>query len=142
MDKKSLNTNKQFMLGNGILAFGVFAVVIIFLYMSFRFKRDADKVQTYEGVYNIEISKDFAGDSIAVYLNDSLLLDQTMTDAVLKLEVKRFAEENALMVVDNKTDQTTPFNLNPKGSRIEIKKKGEVIYILERETDSTFGKKI
>lgn len=136
MDKKSLNTNKQFMLGNGILAFGVFAVVIIFLYMSFRFKRDADKVQTYEGVYNIEISKDFAGDSIAVYLNDSLLLDQTMTDAVLKLEVKRFAEENALMVVDNKTDQTTPFNLNPEGSRIEVKKKGEVIFILESEAST------
>lgn len=136
MDKKSLNTNKQFMLGNGILAFGVFAVVIIFLYMSFRFKRDADKVQTYEGVYNIEISKDFAGDSIAIYLNDSLLLDQTMTDAVLKLEVKRFAEENALMVVDNKTDQTTPFNLNPEGSRIEVKKKGEVIFILESEVST------
>lgn len=124
------------MLGNGILAFGVFAVVIIFLYMSFRFKRDADKVQTYEGVYNIEISKDFAGDSIAIYLNDSLLLDQTMTDAVLKLEVKRFAEENALMVVDNKTDQTTPFNLNPEGSRIEVKKKGEVIFILESEVST------
>ena len=53
MDKNSLNTNKQFMIGNGMLAFGVFAVIIIFLYMSFRFQRKADKVQTYEGVYNI-----------------------------------------------------------------------------------------
>ena len=53
MGKNSLNTNKQFMIGNGILAFGVLAVVIIFLYMSFRFKRDANKVVTYEGVYNI-----------------------------------------------------------------------------------------
>ena len=34
MDKNSLNTNKQFMIGNGMLAFGVFAVIIIFLYMS------------------------------------------------------------------------------------------------------------
>ena len=31
MDKNSLNTNKQFMIGNGMLAFGVFAVIIIFL---------------------------------------------------------------------------------------------------------------
>ena len=54
MGKNSLNTNKQFMIGNGILAFGVLAVVIIFLYMSFRFKRDANKAVTYEGVYNIE----------------------------------------------------------------------------------------
>ena len=136
MDKNSLNTNKQFMIGNGMLAFGVFAVIIIFLYMSFRFQRKADKVQTYEGVYNIELTNSFAGDSIAVYLNDSLLLDQTMPDANLKVEIKRFAEDNVLMVVDNKTDKTTPFNLNPEGSRVEVKKSGDVIYILEREADS------
>ena len=52
--------------------------------MSFRFQRKADKVQTYEGVYNIELTNSFAGDSIAVYLNDSLLLDQTMPDATWK----------------------------------------------------------
>lgn len=136
MDKNSLNTNKQFMIGNGMLAFGVFAVIIIFLYMSFRFQRKADKVQTYEGVYNIELTNSFAGDSIAVYLNDSLLLDQTMPDANLKVEIKRFAEDNVLMVVDNKTDKTTPFNLNSEGSRVEVKKSGDVIYILEREADS------
>ncbi|WP_455666695.1 hypothetical protein [Phocaeicola sp.] len=135
MGKNSLNTNKQFMVGNGMLAFGVFAVIIIFLYMSFRFQRKADRVQTYEGVYNIELANSFAGDSIAVYINDSLLLNQTMPDATLKLEVTRFAEDNVLMVVDNKTDKTTPFNLNPKGSRVEVKKSGEMVYILEREAD-------
>lgn len=101
--------------------------------MSFRFQRKADKVQTYEGVYNIELTNSFAGDSIAVYLNDSLLLDQTMPDANLKVEIKRFAEDNVLMVVDNKTDKTTPFNLNPEGSRVEVKKSGDVIYILEEK---------
>jgi hypothetical protein len=135
MGKNSLNTNKQFMVGNGMLAFGVFAVIIIFLYMSFRFQRKADRVQTYEGVYNIELANSFAGDSIAVYINDSLLLNQTMPDATLKLEVTRFAEDNVLMVVDNKTDKTTPFNLNPKGSRVEVKKSGEMVYILERDAD-------
>lgn len=33
MDKNSLNTNKQFMIGNGMLAFGVFAVIIIFFFV-------------------------------------------------------------------------------------------------------------
>ena len=113
------------MIGNGILAFGVLAVVIIFLYMSFRFKRDANKAVTYEGVYNIEVSKDFAGDSIAIYVNDSLLMNRTMPDA-----------RNVLMVVDNKTDKTTPFNLNPNGSKVIVKKDGEVIYILEKEADT------
>ena len=31
-----LNTNKQFMVGNGILAFAVIFVVVIFIYMSMR----------------------------------------------------------------------------------------------------------
>ena len=31
-----LNTNKQFMIGNGILAFAVIFVVVIFVYMSMR----------------------------------------------------------------------------------------------------------
>ena len=136
MGKNSLNTNKQFMIGNGILAFGVLAVVIIFLYMSFRFKRDANKAVTYEGVYNIEVSKDFAGDSIAIYVNDSLLMNRTMPDASLKLEINRFAEGNVLMVVDNKTDKTTPFNLNPNGSKVIVKKDGEAIYIPEKEADT------
>ena len=136
MDKNSLNTNKQFMIGNGMLAFGVFAVIIIFLYMSFRFQRKADKVQTYEGVYNIELTNSFAGDSIAVYLNDTPRRAQPMAHATLQVEINLAAEENALQVVDNKTDKTTPFNLNPEGSRVEVKKSGDVIYILEREADS------
>ena len=31
---------------------------------------NAHKVQTYEGVYNIELTNSFAGDSIAEYLNE------------------------------------------------------------------------
>ena len=35
-----LNTNKQFMVGNGILAFAVIFVVVIFVYMSMRLQRE------------------------------------------------------------------------------------------------------
>ncbi len=120
------------MIGNGIMAFVVFAVILIFLYMSFRFKRDADKVRTYEGVYAIELANHFAGDSLSIYINDSLLLNRIMPDAALKLEVKRFAEENVLMVVDNVTDKGTFFNLSPKGSKVTVEKNGDVVYVLEK----------
>lgn len=133
MRKNSLNTNKQFMVGNGLLAFAVFAVIIIFLYISFRFQRKVDKIVTYEGMYRIELSADFAGDSLSLYLNDSLLLNRIMPDAILKLEVGRLAENNVLMVVDKRTDRTSPFNLSPKGSRVEVKKEGDRVYIEERE---------
>ncbi|MDO4181343.1 MAG: hypothetical protein Q4D36_08665 [Bacteroidales bacterium] len=134
MKKSNLNTNKQFMVGNGLLAFAIFAVVIIFLYMSFRFQRSADKVVTYDGRYGIELTEDFAGDSISVYLNDSLLLNRTMPDACLKVEIDRFAESSVLIVVDNRTDKATPFNLNPDGSLVEVRKSGDVVYISEKET--------
>ncbi len=135
MSRNSLNINKQFMVGNGLLAFVVFVAVAIFLYMSFRFQRKADKVETYEGVYVIEIDGSFAGDSITLYLNDSLLLDKTLTDATLMLKIDRFAEENVLMVVDNQTDRTNPFNLCPNGSRVQLKKNGNIIYMMEKEAD-------
>ena len=35
-----LNTNKQFMIGNGILAFAVIFVVVIFVYMSNNGKKE------------------------------------------------------------------------------------------------------
>ncbi len=133
MSKKSLNTNKYFMMGNGLLAFAVFAVIIIFLYMSFRFQRKVDKVRTYEGGYLIELADHFAGDSLSIYINDSLLLNRTMPDATLKLEVNRFAESNVLMVVDNATDKGTFFNLSSKGSKVTVEKNGDVVYVLEKE---------
>lgn len=37
-----LNTNKQFMVGNGILAFAVIFVVVIFVYMSLRLQREKE----------------------------------------------------------------------------------------------------
>lgn len=131
MRKNNLNINKQFMVGNGMLAFGVFLVIILFVYISFRYQRKADKEQTYEGVYNIELTNSFAGDSLTVYLNDSILLNQTMPDASVKMETNLFAEENVLIIVDNQTDKTTPFNLSPTGSKIELKKNGNVVYMFE-----------
>ena len=35
-DTEHLKTNKQFMLGNGLLAFAVFIIVALFFYLSFR----------------------------------------------------------------------------------------------------------
>ena len=125
MRKSNLNNNKQFMFINGALAIGVIAVIFIFLYLSFSLKRDGDKKESYYGSYSIEIAGDFA--------NDSLLLNRIMPDTVIQLEVKRFSDENVLMVVDKKSDNTSPFNLKKEGSKIEIKKKEGIVLIMESE---------
>ena len=120
------------MIGNGILAFGVFFVVCLFLYLAFR-QQDKQHEGAYEGMYTIQLTDSFAGDSISVYINDSLLLDRTMPDSNVKLQVARFAEESALLIVTSLNDEVTPFNLSPKGSLVNVEKKNGRIFIFEKE---------
>ena len=117
------------MVFNAVLFIAVLVVCGIFLYMAYTFKRDANKKVTYEGRYHIEVNNDFAGQSLSIYVNDSLLWNQAMPDTLVILDIDRFAEESALLIVDNATDTATPFNLDPKGSKVVVKKQeGEIVF--------------
>ena len=129
MGRKRQNPHKNFMVFNAVLFIAVLVVCGIFLYMAYTFKRDANKIVTYEGRYHIEVNNDFAGQSLSIYVNDSLLWNQAMPDTLLTLDIDRFAEESALLIVDNATDTATPFNLDPKGSKVVVKKQeGEIVF--------------
>ena len=129
MGRKRQNPHKNFMVFNAVLFIAVLVVCGIFLYMAYTFKRDANKKVTYEGRYHIEVNNDFAGQSLSIYVNDSLLWNQTMPDTLVTLDIDRFAEESALLIVDNTTDTATPFNLDPKGSKVVVKKQeGEIVF--------------
>ena len=124
------------MVFNAVLFIAVLVVCGIFLYMAYTFKRDANKKVTYEGRYHIEVNNDFAGQSLRIYVNDSLLWNQAMPDTLVILDIDRFAEESALLIVDNATDTATPFNLDKKGSKVVVKKQeGEIVF---EETRSRF----
>ena len=129
MSKKRYNPHQKFMVFNAVLFFAVLIVCGIFLYMAYTFKRDANKKVTYEGRYHIEMSADFAKEDLSVYINDSLLWNQTMPDTLITIHIDRFAEESALIIVNKATDNATPFNLDPKGSKIMVKKQeGEIVF--------------
>ena len=129
MGRKRQNPHKNFMVFNAVLFIAVLVVCGIFLYMAYTFKRDANKKVTYEGRYHIEVNNDFAGQSLRIYVNDSLLWNQAMPDTLVILDIDRFAEESALLIVDNTTDTATPFNLDPKGSKVVVKKQeGEIVF--------------
>ena len=129
MGRKRQNPHKNFMVFNAVLFIAVLVVCGIFLYMAYTFKRDANKKVTYEGRYHIEVNNDFAGQSLSIYVNDSLLWNQAMPDTLVTLDIDRFAEESALLIVDNATDTATPFNLDPKGSKVVVKKQeGEIVF--------------
>ena len=112
---------------NAVLFFAVLFITGLFLYLSFTLKRDADKKVTYEGRYHIEVSGDFSGESLSIFVNDSLLLNGIMPDSLTTLDIDRFAEQSAILIVDNTTDNVTPFNLDPKGSKVVVKKQKDGI---------------
>lgn len=128
-----LNTNKQFMIGNGILAFAVLIVVVIFVYMSMRLQRDNEGGRYYAEQYTISLVKGFEGDSVSIYLNDSLLLNKTIDHAPFNIDIKRFADESALMIVDNVTEKLSLFELSEKGGTYRFEKEGDEVKQLAQE---------
>ena len=132
---KSIESNKQFMLGNGLLAFGVFFIVFLFLYLGFRSEKKIVPEQSFKDIYSITVTNNFAGDSLNIFINDSLLLSKKIADSNIKFQINRFAEENMLMVVDSKTDLITPFNLSKEGGEIIIDKKNGKTFFLYTENE-------
>lgn len=110
-----LNTNKQFMVGNGILAFAVLFVVVLFVFVSLRMSREKGAEKSYAEQYTVVLSTDFVGDSITLFLNDSLILNQQIAETPVRITVGRFADQSALLVVDNRTEQLSTFDLSEKG---------------------------
>ena len=124
---QNLNTNKQFMIGNGILAFAVIFVVVIFVFMSLRLQQRKDGERIFTEVYTITLTKGFAGDSLSLLINDSVLVNKKITEEPFSIDVKRFAEQSALLIVDNKTEGLSLFELSEKGGNYRFEKEnGEV----------------
>lgn len=127
-----LNTNKQFMIGNGILAFAVIFIVVIFIYMSLRLQRDKPTEKHFTEVYIIDLTKGFAGDSLSIFVNDSLILNKTIAEDPTRVEVARFAEQSALMIVNNLTEQLHTFDLSEKGGTYRFEKDTDGVKQLAR----------
>ena len=117
-----LNTNKQFMVGNGILAFAVIFVVVIFVYMSLRLQREKEANRHFSETYSIQLTKGFVGDSISLFVNDSLIMNKQIKEEPTAIEVGRFAEQSALMIVNNQTATVAEFYLSEKGGTYSFEK--------------------
>jgi hypothetical protein len=119
---KHLNINKQFMIGNGLLAFAVIFVVVIFVYMSMRVQQEKKSERKYAETYTVTLIKGFVGDSLSFFINDSLLLNKRITKEPISIEVTRFAEQSALIIMDNLTEQVSVFDLSETGEAVSLVK--------------------
>lgn len=127
-----LKTNKQFMIGNGILAFGIFIIVGIFIYISFR-SRGGDENSNFTETYSITLLKGFVGDSVAVMVNDSTFLEKRISEEPVTVNLKRFAENSSLLIIDYKTEKLSVFELSEKGGTYKIEREGENVRLLPKD---------
>ena len=130
MTHKHRNPNRSFMVITGVLAFAVIFAVILFTVMSLQLSDKKQRRIVYTETYQIELTNSLRWDSLSVYLNDSLLWSGTVPAENYRLSpVNRYEEENALLVVDGRTDEVSTFNLDKKGGLILVTKKDGTLSI-------------
>lgn len=127
-----LNTNKQFMIGNGILAFAVIFVVVIFVYMSMRLQQQKEGHRRFIDTYTFVLQEGFVGDSLSLLVNDSLICRQRILQEPFQVEVTRFAEQSALMLVDHATDGLSLFELGEKSGTYRLRKANGEVTLLSK----------
>ncbi|MDD7449387.1 MAG: hypothetical protein PUK62_09260 [Prevotellaceae bacterium] len=122
MSNRIRQVNKQFMIGNAILAIGLIFIVCLFLYLSFR-KATADSNSGYAEKYELILDTSLQNDSVAMFINDSLIINTTVRDS-LSIEINRFDEQSMLSIENKLTGNTTNVNLPEKNSKVRITKEG------------------
>lgn len=126
-----LNTNKQFMMGNGVMAFAVIFVVVLFIYMAMRMqavKQDGERY--YPETYDIVLDRGFKGENVTIYANDSILWEGTIQDEQKNIHFGRFENTTSLMIVDGETEKVSVIELSEKGGTYHLAKdQGEVTQV-------------
>ena len=116
---QQLNKNRQFMVGIFVMVFAVFCVVGIFLMMCFD---KAEELSAQRSEYHIELAKGFAGDSVQVMVNDSVLFDDRVPNDSVVIKFRPFDEQHLLSVGDVRTGYAKNMNINSKGGRIILRR--------------------
>ena len=113
-DTEHLKTNKQFMLGNGLLAFAVFIIVALFFYLSFR-EQSKKQEHRFAESYAISLVKGFTGNDMQVLVNDSVIYNGMVQSEPLTFSITRFAENSSVIIVDKATEKMAVFELSEQG---------------------------
>ncbi len=91
--------------------------------MSMRLQQKQQEERHFIETYTISLVKGFTGDSISLFVNDSLISNKTIIEEPYTVEVGRFAEQSALLIVDNKTELVSTFDLSERGVIISLRKR-------------------
>ncbi len=99
----------------GSVFFFFLIIVSIGLFVYYSLHKHWNRAGDVRFVYEISFAKGFEGKAYSVYMNDSLLYVGNPVDTDSVLRVNRFAEENALLVVERVTDGVSIVQLPDRG---------------------------
>ena len=119
-----LNTNKQFMIGNGILAFAVIFVVVIFVYMSMRLQQRKEGERNFIETYTITLTKGFAGDSLHIHQRQPAG-EPHHCRRTFHHRSETLCRAKRTMIVNNATEKLSLFELSEKGANTGSRRKGK-----------------
>lgn len=112
-NNRGRDANMRFLFGSVFFFFIVIMTMVLFTYFTLQHHWVKPK-NRFDG-YAITFSKQFDGLSYDLYLNDSLVYEGSPVDADTTISVKRFAEENALLVVERESEAVSIFQLGLRG---------------------------
>ena len=129
MARKSIRANNNFLLGSLVMIVLVLAVVVLFLFYSFRIF-DKQKQQFASDRYEIVLGESTLGSPLTVYMNDSLLFNGT-PQSVMTISVARFASESSLLIADGETQRVKTFSLPEHSAKVTIEKENGLFELKE-----------
>lgn len=121
--------NMRFLFGSVFFFFVIIVTIGLFAYYSLYkyWNKPGDKRFSYE----ISFAPSFEGKAYTLYLNDSLLYAGSPVDTDTVLRLNRFAEDNALLVVEQVTDRVSIMQIPSRG-KIELQlKDGNVTTVIK-----------
>ena len=112
--------NMRFLFGSVFFFFVIIVTIGLFAYYSLYkyWNKPGNKGFSYE----ISFAPSFEGKAYTLYLNDSLLYAGSPVDTDTVLRLNRFAEDNALLVVEQATDRVSIMQIPSRG-KIELQLK-------------------
>lgn len=116
--------NMRFLFGSVFFFFIIIVTIGLFAYYSLY--KHWNKAGDVRFGYEISFAPSFEGRAYTLYLNDSLLYSASPVDTDTVLRLNRFAEDNALLVVDNATDGVSILQIPSRGKILLQLKDGKV----------------
>jgi hypothetical protein len=109
---KAKDANLRFLFGSVFFFFILLMMIVLFAYFTLQQSWGKDAIKE---SYTISFSKQFEGACYDLYLNDSLLYVGNPVSSDTSIVVSRTAQENALIVVDKKSDDAAILQVKESG---------------------------